>query len=150
MTSTLLPTSRRSAWSAPRDRLARGPIDAPIVAGIDILCSDLTLRLCGLCFAEAYALPIVPFKGFLLLLNGGYLAAFTAANGQNDRKMAAGIKVIGALPGEAGTPDGPAAAGVRFALSRISPRRCRRACTVYRRRTAAAPRSPGRDARSSA
>jgi uncharacterized RDD family membrane protein YckC len=100
-----------SAASAPR-RLLAGLIDATIVAGIDFLVLYLTLRLCGLSFAEAYVLPIVPFIGFLLLLNGGYLAAFTAASGQTIGKMAAGIKVVGAPPGEAATPAGRVSFGL--------------------------------------
>ena len=49
-------------------------------------------RLCGLEFAELAVLPVVPFAAFLLLLNGGYVAAFTAAGGQTIGKMAAGIR----------------------------------------------------------
>jgi uncharacterized RDD family membrane protein YckC len=91
-----------SIASAPR-RLLAGVIDVAIVAAIDVLVLYLTLRLCGLTFADALVLPIVPFAGFLLLLNGGYLAAFTAASGQTIGKMAAGIKVVGAPKGEPGT-----------------------------------------------
>jgi uncharacterized RDD family membrane protein YckC len=43
---------------------------------------------------EIVLLPPVPLLSFLLLLNGGYLAAFTAAGGQTLGKMAAGIKVV--------------------------------------------------------
>lgn len=90
-----------SIASAPR-RLLAAIIDVAIVAGIDFLVLYLTLRLCGLSFADALVLPVVPFVGFLLLLNGGYLAAFTAASGQTIGKMAAGIKVVGAPRGEGG------------------------------------------------
>lgn len=90
-----------SIASAPR-RLLAGVIDVAIVAGIDGLVLYLTLRLCGLSFADVLVLPVVPFVGFLLLLNGGYLAAFTAASGQTIGKMAAGIKVVGIPKGEAG------------------------------------------------
>jgi uncharacterized RDD family membrane protein YckC len=100
-----------STASAPR-RLFAGLIDATIVTGIDLLVLYLTLRLCGLSFAEAHILPIVPFVGFLLLLNGGYLAAFTAASGQTIGKMAAGIKVIGDPAGDAATPDGRVSFGL--------------------------------------
>jgi uncharacterized RDD family membrane protein YckC len=90
-----------STASAPR-RLLAGAIDAAIVAATDFLVLYLTLRLCGLSFGDALQLPIVPFVGFLLLLNGGYLAAFTAASGQTIGKMATGIKVVGVPDGEAG------------------------------------------------
>ncbi len=90
-----------STASAPR-RLLAGAIDAAIVAATDFLVLYLTLRLCGLSFGDALLLPIVPFVGFLLLLNGGYLAAFTAASGQTIGKMATGIKVVGVPDGEAG------------------------------------------------
>lgn len=44
--------------------------------------------------ADARALPVVPFLAFLLLLNGGYFAAFVAAGGQTIGKMASGIRVV--------------------------------------------------------
>jgi uncharacterized RDD family membrane protein YckC len=91
--------------SAPR-RLAAGIIDSAIVLGTDVGVLYFTLRLCGLSFADALAIPPVPFVGFLLLLNGGYLAAFTAASGQTIGKMATGIKVVGVPGTEADTPSG--------------------------------------------
>jgi uncharacterized RDD family membrane protein YckC len=91
-----------SIASAPR-RLLAGAIDIAIVAGVDLLVLYLTLRLCGLTLADARVLPLVPFVGFLLLLNGGYLASFTAASGQTIGKMAAGIRVVGVSQGEADT-----------------------------------------------
>ena len=36
----------------------------------------------------------MPFAAFLLLLNGGYLVAFTAAGGQTIGKMVTGIRVM--------------------------------------------------------
>jgi uncharacterized RDD family membrane protein YckC len=91
--------------SAPR-RLAAAIIDSAIVLATDVGVLYFTLRLCGLSFAEALAIPPVPFVGFLLMLNGGYLAAFTAASGQTIGKMAAGIKVVGEPGSEAETPSG--------------------------------------------
>jgi uncharacterized RDD family membrane protein YckC len=90
-----------STASAPR-RLLAGAIDAAIVGATDLLVLYLTLRLCGLSFGDTLLLPIVPFVGFLLLLNGGYLAAFTAASGQTIGKMATGIKVVAVPAGDAG------------------------------------------------
>ena len=40
-------------------------------------------------------LPPIPIVAFFLLVNGGYLAAFTAAGGQTIGKMAFGLKVVG-------------------------------------------------------
>ena len=54
-----------------------------------------TLRVLELPTSRAAALlPIPPLAVFLLLLNGGYLAAFTAAGGQTIGKMLAGIRVV--------------------------------------------------------
>jgi uncharacterized RDD family membrane protein YckC len=40
-------------------------------------------------------LPPIPLAAFLLLLNGGYLIAFTAAGGQTLGKMLTHIRVVG-------------------------------------------------------
>jgi uncharacterized RDD family membrane protein YckC len=40
-------------------------------------------------------LPPIPLGAFLLLLNGGYLVAFTAAGGQTIGKMMTGVRVMG-------------------------------------------------------
>jgi uncharacterized RDD family membrane protein YckC len=69
-------------------------IDLGIVGGIDAAVLYLTLRMLGLPFADAGALPLIPFISFLLLLNGSYFAAFVAASGQTIGKMAAGIRVV--------------------------------------------------------
>ncbi len=39
-------------------------------------------------------IPAIPFAAFLALLNGGYVAAFTAAGGQTIGKMMTGIRVV--------------------------------------------------------
>jgi uncharacterized RDD family membrane protein YckC len=54
----------------------------------------LTLKVCGLQFEGAAAIPPVPFAAFLLLIAGGYLTLFTAAGGQTIGKMAVGIRVV--------------------------------------------------------
>ena len=54
-----------------------------------------TLRMCGLTTAEIAVLPPIPLGAFFLLVNGGYLASFTAAGGQTIGKMAFGLKVVG-------------------------------------------------------
>jgi uncharacterized RDD family membrane protein YckC len=75
-------------------RLLGAVIDFLLVASIDIAVVYLTLRLCGLRFDEIRALPVVPLAAFLAMLNGGYMAAFTAAGGQSIGKMAAGTRVV--------------------------------------------------------
>jgi uncharacterized RDD family membrane protein YckC len=52
------------------------------------------LRVCRLGFAEIMILPLAPLIAFFLLVNGGYLVAFTASGGQTIGKMATSIKVI--------------------------------------------------------
>ena len=89
----------QSPAGAPR-RLFAGIIDLAIIAGVDAAVLYLTLRLLDLSLDHVLILPLVPFVGFLLVLNGGYLAAFTAACGQTIGKMAAGIRVVAAPEGE--------------------------------------------------
>jgi uncharacterized RDD family membrane protein YckC len=98
------PVARSDSAGAVR-RLAAGALDAGILLSIDLAVLYFTLRLCGLGFGEVLVIPPVPFIGFLLLLNGGYATAFTAASGQTIGKMASGIKVIGAPGGEAAAGD---------------------------------------------
>jgi len=80
-------------------------IDLTILAAIDVLVISFTLRLCGLDTSEVGVLPPVPIIAFFLIVNGGYLAAFTAAGGQTIGKMAFGLKVVGQsdAPVSAGT-----------------------------------------------
>lgn len=75
-------------------RLLAGAIDAAIILGIDAAILYFTLRLSGLTMQEITALPPVPLLTFILLLNGGYFAAFVAAGGQTIGKMAADIRVV--------------------------------------------------------
>jgi uncharacterized RDD family membrane protein YckC len=65
-----------------------------------------TLRVCRLSFADIILLPLAPLIAFFLLLDGGYLVAFTAVGGQTIGKMAASIKVVSeegdrVVPGQA-------------------------------------------------
>ncbi len=68
-----------------------------VLGSFDVGVLYLTLRICGFSAIEIVLLPPVPLITFLLLLDGGYLSAFTAAGGQTLGKMAAGIKVISAV-----------------------------------------------------
>ena len=70
-------------------------LDLAILAGIDALVISFTLRLCGLETSELGVLPPIPIVVFFVIVNGGYLAAFTAAGGQTIGKMAFGLKVVG-------------------------------------------------------
>jgi uncharacterized RDD family membrane protein YckC len=77
-------------------RLLGAAVDLLLLTSIDATVIYLTLRLCDLTFADLRQLPLVPLAAFLALLNGGYMAAFTAAGGQSIGKMAAGTRVIAA------------------------------------------------------
>jgi uncharacterized RDD family membrane protein YckC len=70
-------------------------VDVAILGAIDVLVISFTLRLCGLETSELGVLPPIPIVAFFLIVNGGYLAAFTAAGGQTIGKMAFGLKVVG-------------------------------------------------------
>lgn len=76
-------------------RLVAAIIDVVILGAIDALTIYFTLRLCGLTMEEWRILPLLPVGVFFLVLNGGYLIAFTTAGGQTIGKMATGLKVIG-------------------------------------------------------
>jgi uncharacterized RDD family membrane protein YckC len=75
-------------------RLLGAIIDVSLLGTIDAAVLYFTLRLCGLTFSDAMEIPVMPFAAFIALLNGGYMAAFTAAGGQSLGKMIAGIKVV--------------------------------------------------------
>lgn len=70
-------------------------LDLALLAAIDLIVVYFTLRMCGLTTADIGLVPKVPLGVFLMLVNGGYLAAFTAAGGQTIGKMAFGLKVVG-------------------------------------------------------
>jgi uncharacterized RDD family membrane protein YckC len=81
-------------------RLVAGVIDVVILLSIDGAVLYFTLRVLELPVADIAMLPPVPLAVFLLLLNGGYLATFTAAGGQTIGKMLAGIKVVAERPAD--------------------------------------------------
>ncbi len=80
-------------------RLTAAIVDLIILGTIDALTIYFTLRLCGLTMAEWRILPLLPLAVFFLVLNGGYLIAFTTAGGQTIGKMATGLKVVGGANG---------------------------------------------------
>jgi uncharacterized RDD family membrane protein YckC len=80
-------------------RLLAAAIDALIVGGLTFVVLHFTLQMTRLDFGHLHLLPKVPLITFLLLLNGGYFVAFTAAGGQTIGKMAAGIRVVPVDPG---------------------------------------------------
>jgi uncharacterized RDD family membrane protein YckC len=79
-------------------RLFAGIIDVVILLGIDASILYFTLRVLDLPLNDVSTLPPVPLAVFFLLLNGGYLAIFTAAGGQTIGKMLTGIRVVAVPP----------------------------------------------------
>jgi uncharacterized RDD family membrane protein YckC len=89
------PEPQTGAVPAPPIRRAlAAALDLAILAAIDWVVVYFTLRMCGLTTAEIAVLPKVPLAAFFLIVNGGYLAAFTAAGGQTIGKMAFGLRVV--------------------------------------------------------
>jgi uncharacterized RDD family membrane protein YckC len=80
-------------------RVAAGAVDLLLLAAVDVLVISLTLQICGLTMQELGVLPAGPLLAFLILQNGGYLAAFTAG-GQTIGKMVLGLRVVPAGEGE--------------------------------------------------
>jgi uncharacterized RDD family membrane protein YckC len=76
-------------------RLFSALVDAALLGTINAVILYLTLAIAGISFGELRLLPPVPMIAFLLLLNGGYLIAFTAAGGQTLGKMLTHIRVTG-------------------------------------------------------
>ena len=81
-------------------RLFAGLIDVVIIAAIDAGVVFATLRVLGLGTEDIGLLPRMPLALFLVMLNGGYLATFTAAGGQTIGKMLAGIRVVAVRPSD--------------------------------------------------
>lgn len=75
-------------------RVLAAAIDLLLLGAIDAAVLFLTLRMCGLTFDEVSRIPLVPLAAFLALLNGGYMAAFTAAGGQSIGKMLTHLRVV--------------------------------------------------------
>ena len=86
---------RASTSTASRARrLSAAVLDIVLMVCIDAVVVYMTLKLSGLALTEWSSLPVEPLAGFLFLLTGGYVVAFTVAGGQTLGKMAFGIKVI--------------------------------------------------------
>jgi uncharacterized RDD family membrane protein YckC len=75
-------------------RAAAAVVDLILLAAINGAVLYLTLAVAGLTATDIGILPPIPMLSFLLLLNGGYLVAFTAVNGQTIGKMLFGLRVI--------------------------------------------------------
>jgi uncharacterized RDD family membrane protein YckC len=93
---TAVPVTAVSEAATVRSRVFAVLIDALVIAPIDLVVIYFTLRLCRLTLQEATLLPVVPLLVFFLILDGGYLLAFTAAGGQTMGKMGMGLKVVAA------------------------------------------------------
>jgi uncharacterized RDD family membrane protein YckC len=83
------------APARPAARLASALMDMMLLGAIDAAVLYLTLAIAGLSFADVRVIPAIPMVAFLVLLNGGYLVGFTAANGQTIGKMLTNIRVVG-------------------------------------------------------
>jgi uncharacterized RDD family membrane protein YckC len=95
------PVAIGEAAIAPLGRRAGAAIvDLVILAAIDLAILYFTLRLCGLQLVDLRLIPAIPFVAFLVMQNGGYLAAFVAAGGQTIGKMLFDIRVVPAVEGE--------------------------------------------------
>ncbi|MGE0449119.1 MAG: RDD family protein [Vicinamibacterales bacterium] len=82
----------------PASLAARGlalVIDLAVLAIVDVVVVYFTLKICGIDVADWTLLPRAPLVAFLVVQNGGYLVAFTAA-GQTIGKLVAGIRVLSA------------------------------------------------------
>jgi uncharacterized RDD family membrane protein YckC len=90
-----IPRAEEVEAAPPVPRILAAALDTLILVGIDAVVLYFTVRLSSLTLAEALLLPTVPMGAFFVMLNGGYLLAFTAAGGQTIGKMAFGLRVVG-------------------------------------------------------
>lgn len=84
----------RPAAASVVSRLLAAVIDIVLMGAVSTAVLYFTLAIAGLTVDEVRLLPVMPLGAFLLLLNGGYLVAFTAAGGQTIGKMTTGIRVM--------------------------------------------------------
>jgi uncharacterized RDD family membrane protein YckC len=75
-------------------RMGAAALDWLMLIALDVAVVYFTLRVSRLAPAQMGLLPPGPMIVFFLLLNGGYLALFTAATGQTIGKMAVGVRVV--------------------------------------------------------
>jgi len=111
-------SSVQSDAAPPVARLLAAVVDLAILGGLDLAVLYLTLQLAGLASHEVGMLPIVPFAAFLMILDGGYLIAFTTTVGQTPGKMTAGIRVV--ADGADGTIPAVGQAAVRALVSLVT------------------------------
>jgi uncharacterized RDD family membrane protein YckC len=89
-----VPHGHAIVLAGPAPRISAALLDVVLLGGVHCATIYLTLRLCGLASHDWRVLPVVPLLAFFLLVDGGYLVAFTTAGGQTIGKMACGIKVV--------------------------------------------------------
>jgi uncharacterized RDD family membrane protein YckC len=89
-----LPEAPGPELASPMRRVAAALVDLVLLGGINGLTLYFTLRLCALTAREWHLLPAGPMLVFFLLMDAGYLAAFTTAGGQTIGKMALGLRVV--------------------------------------------------------
>lgn len=111
--------AREEAPAGLSSRALAGLIDLTILGGVNLSVLHFTLQLSGLTWSDLSLLPWVPFVAFLLMVDGGYLVAFTATVGQTVGKMASGIRIAGVEP-RGGLPPTLQQAVVRAASMLIS------------------------------
>jgi uncharacterized RDD family membrane protein YckC len=78
-------------------------IDLAILVVVDAVVVYFTMQICGVTLSDFGVLPKGPLLAFLIVQNGGYLAAFTAG-GQTLGKMVTGIRVVAAEESESLDP----------------------------------------------
>jgi uncharacterized RDD family membrane protein YckC len=74
-------------------RAVAGVIDLVVLCSIDLAVIYFTMQICGVTLDDVSLLPKIPLLAFLILLDVGYLVAFTAG-GQSLGKMASGIRIV--------------------------------------------------------
>jgi uncharacterized RDD family membrane protein YckC len=92
------PAARVGPELRPAGVLARATallVDLLLLGGINAAVLYFTLAIAELQVSEARTLPPIPLLAFLMILDGGYLIAFTTAGGQTIGKMLTGIRVMG-------------------------------------------------------
>ena len=78
----------------PAARLVALAVDSALLLGINLVVVHFTLSILRYPWSRLAELPMLPLVAFCLMLDAGYLLAFTVASGQTIGKMLAGVRVV--------------------------------------------------------
>jgi uncharacterized RDD family membrane protein YckC len=82
------------AAAPPAARLIAGAIDGALLLALDLAVLHFTLAILRYPWSRLVELPLLPLAAFCLMLDAGYVIAFTVASGQTIGKMLTRVRVV--------------------------------------------------------